>query len=150
MGKYYVDEVKYGLEGGGMACGPIGENVISSVKVTDCSKSFWLTNVEVTGIPSFYLSEDEIFDRLVDACEDDDFLEYLDQCFINSFEGIKLGEYGDIYKSIKQNEGNPAVSLIRYIILLTRCSMEEEDGIIALAKGKFVDELEILLFLFVE
>ena len=67
----------------------------------------------------------------------------MDQCFINSFEGIKLGENGDIYKSIKQNEGNPAVTLIRYIILLTRCSMEEEDGIIALAKGKFVDELEI-------
>ena len=143
MGKYFVDEVKCGFEDGGMACGPVDENIIAAVKVTDGSKSFWLTNVEVAGVPSFYLSEDAIFDRLADACEDDDSLEYLDQCFINSFEGIKVGEYGDIYKSIKQNEGNPAVSLIRYIILLTRCSMEEADGVKALAKGKFVDEIEI-------
>ena len=143
MGKYFVDEVKCGLEEGGMACGPMDVNVIASVKVTDGSKVFWLTNVEVTGIPNFYISEEDIFDRLVDVCEDDDFVEYLDQCVINSFEGIQLGEYGDIFESIKQNEGNPAVSLIRYIILLTRCSMEEEDGVKVLAKRKFVDELEI-------
>ncbi len=143
MGKYFVDEVKCGFEDGGMACGLVDENIIASVKVTDGSKSFWLTNVEVSGIPNFYISEEDIFDRLVDVSEDDDFVEYLDQCIINSFEGIQLGEYGDIYKSIKQNEGNSAVSLIRYMILLTRCSMEEEDGVKALAKGKFVDELEI-------
>ncbi len=46
-------------------------------------------------------------------------------------------------ESIKKNEGNPAVSLIRYIVLLTRCEMEEVDGLVALVKGKFIDEVEI-------
>ncbi|WP_027207189.1 hypothetical protein [Butyrivibrio fibrisolvens] len=143
MGKYYIDDVKCGLEKGGMACGPGFGTVVASVKVSVGSKTFWLTNAEVEGLPSFYMSDEDIYDRLINISADDDFIDYLDQCFIDSFEGIKLREYDEMMESIKKNEGNPAVSLIRYIVLLTRCEMEEVDGLVALVKGKFVDEVEI-------
>ncbi|WP_022757469.1 hypothetical protein [Butyrivibrio fibrisolvens] len=143
MGKYYIDDVKCGLEKGGMACGPGFGTVVASVKVSDGSKSFWLTNAEVEGLPGFYMSDEDIYDRLINISADDDFIDYLDHCFIDSFEGIKLREYDEMMESIKKNEGNPAVSLIRYIVLLTRCEMEEVDKVVALVKGKFVDEVEI-------
>ena len=73
----------------------------------------------------------------------DEFVEFMSERFIEKFEGITLGDYDTIFESIKENDGNPAVPLIRYIILLTRCSEDNVDEIIALAKGKFVDEIVI-------
>ncbi len=142
MGKYYVNEVKCGVGEGGVACGPGSGSVVTSVKITDGDKTFWLSNVEVTGIPNFYLTDEDIYEKLVND-DDEDFYEKLEGKFIKEFDGIALGEYDDIFASIKKNVGNPAASLIRYIILLTRCSMDEVEGIVALAKGKYVDDIEV-------
>lgn len=142
MGKYYVNEVKCGVIDGGMACGPGSGSVVVSVNVTEGDKSFWLSNTEVTGIPNFYLTDEDIYEKLVND-DDEDFYEKLEEKFIKEFDGIVLGEYDDIFASIRKNVGNPAVSLIRYIILLTRCSMDEVEDIVAMAKGKYVDDIEV-------
>lgn len=142
MGKYLVSEVKCGVSEGGVACGPGSGSVVVSVNVTEGDKSFWLSNAEVTGIPNFYLTDQDIYEKLVND-DDEDFYEKLEEKFIKEFDGIALGEYDDIFASIRKNVGNPAVSLIRYIILLTRCSMDEVEDIVAMAKGKYVDDIEV-------
>lgn len=141
MGKYFINEVKCGVSEGGMACGPVEGAVNVSVNVTDGDNTFWLTNSEFTGIPNFYITDEDVFDKFMDV--DDEFAEFFGDQFIEEFEGISLGEYDEIFESISDNKDNPAVALIRYIILLTRCSNEEVDDVIAMAKGKYVDELDI-------
>ena len=143
MGKYFIEDVKYGLGKGRMSCGPGTGEVIVSINVKEGDESFWISNVEVNGIPNFYISEKDIFDKLCNGSDEEDFFEYLEKRNIDSFEKISLGEYDEIRKSINQNVGNPAVSLIRYIILLTRCPLKSEEAVVAMAKGKYVDELEI-------
>lgn len=143
MGKYYINEVKCGLSEGGMACGPVSGNVVVSVNVKEGDKAFWISNIEVNGIPNFYVSEENIFDKLRNGDDDEDLSDFLERKSINTFEEISLGEYDDVIKSIKLNEDNPAASLIRYIILLTRCSMNSVDTVIAMAKGKYIDEIEL-------
>ena len=143
MGKFFVEDVKCGLGKGGMSCGPGTGKVIVSINVKEGDDSFWISNVEVNGIPNFYISEEDIFDKLCNGSDEEDFFEFLEKRNIDSFEKISLGEYDEIRKSINQNVGNPAVSLIRYIILLTRCPLESVEAVVAMAKGKYVDELEI-------
>lgn len=123
MGKYFVNEVKCGVSNGGMTCGPVEGTVNVSVNVTEGDKTYWVTNSEFTGIPSFYVTQEDIFDKIGDI-DDEEFTEYLSNKYIHEFKGISLGEYDEIFDSIKNNSGNPAVSLIRYIVLLTRCPMD--------------------------
>ena len=63
---------------------------------------------------------------------------------LDSFDGIELSEdYFDIFESIAETPDAPAVPLIRYMIALIRCSMEEVDGLIRMAVGRYADELEV-------
>ena len=79
--------------------------------------------------------------------QDDDerkIYEYLDEHCIGDLNGIVFGEgYRDIFESIEDDSQNPAVPLIKYIITLVRCDMEDTEGLLAMAKGKYADELDI-------
>ena len=141
MGRLLINDVKVGVSEGGIACGPVDGAVNVSVQIREDDRTYWLSNSEFEGIPNFYFSEDDIFDKL--QSPDDDAVEELNDAFIDEFEGIALGEYKEIFDSVKTNEENPAAALIKYIILLTRCSTEDVDEKVALAKGKYVDELDI-------
>ena len=143
MGKYFVNEVKYGISEGGVACGPVEGTINVSLNVKTDEKSFWITNSELTGIPNFYLTDDDIFDKLIKSDISDDFIEFINDKFIDNFEGISLGDYDNILSSIKENVENPAGALIRYIILLTRCPEENINDIISIAKGNFIDDIDI-------
>lgn len=145
MGKYYIKEVKYGVSDGGVACGPVGENVNVSVNIIEGNKSYWITNSEVTGIPNFYMTDIDIFDKLMNInSENEEFVEYMNEKFIDKFDGILLGEYEDIFESIAKSSDNSAAKLIRYIVLITRCKEDEVDNLIAMAKEKYVDEIDEL------
>lgn len=143
MGRYMVNDVKCGVADGGVACGPVSGAVNVSVNISDGEKNYWISSAEFEGIPNFYITDDDIFDGLMNPFENDEFIEFMNESFVDEFEGISLGEYQDIFESIKENSGNPAVALIRYMILLTRCSMEELDAFLNMAKGKYIDDLEI-------
>ncbi len=144
MKRYFIVDAKCGVTEGGMACGPVGGNVIVTVKYNDGDKTYWLSNAEVMGIPNFYLTDKDVFDDLMEEnFEDEVFTEYMQECFVGDFEDLFLGEYADVFSSIADDPENPAVPLVRYVVTLTRCSMDEVDGRIEMAKGKYADELDI-------
>ena len=65
---------------------------------------------------------------------------------IFEFEGIELDEsYSTPYACMYEDPENPANPLIRYLLALSLCRMEEVEGIIDLARGKYIDEVEIPL-----
>lgn len=143
MKRYFIEEAKCGITRGGMACGPVQGNVIAMIKYNDGKEIGWLNIAEVDGIPNWFLTEKDIFDILIEEKFDDDFTDYLEEHSISKFNGLNVGEYCDIFSSIKDAPDNPAVSLLRYAITLVRCSMEELEGLIDLGKGKYADELDI-------
>ena len=143
MGRFFIEYVKCGISEGGIACAPVDGSANASVKISDGDNSYWLSVFEIYGIPNFYVSEDDLFDMIMNSSDEEAIIETLNDNQIDEFEGISLGEYGDIVESIKLNEGSPAVALIKYVVLLTRCPTEEMEETVALAKGKFVDDLDI-------
>ncbi len=143
--KFFVEYVKCGVTDGGMACGPVEGMVNVTVKYTKDGVAKWLTNSEVTGVPNFYLTDEDIYDRLMDHnLADEEFATLLESSFIDEFEGIKLsGAYDEIEEAIDGTENISAAALLEYIIEVTRCSMEDLDNFIEAGRGKYADEIII-------
>ncbi len=145
MAKYLIEEAKCGVTDGGMACGPFPGTVVAAVKFRNGKKSKWLFLSEVDGIPCFTLTDKDIYDDLLkEDLENEEFMEYMNTHTIYELDGIELGcSYDELFESISENPENPGIPLIRYIIALTRCKMDELDPLIEMAKGKYADELDI-------
>ena len=142
MKRYYIEEAKCGLTSGGFACGPVPANVVVTVRFNDGTGTKWISAVECTGIPNYFLLDRDMHDELIE--EKDETIEYVQQYYICDLNGIALdSEYVETCNSIRNDPDNPAVPFVRYIIALLRCSMDEIDGLIEMAAGKYADELDI-------
>lgn len=115
--------------------GPGYSGVVSAVKFkADDNSPEWLSLVEVDGIPTFYLSDEDIFDDLLDEEED------IEEYETDDFYGLELGEYDDLmyelvygaadYDEIVRNE------VVRFVIAITRATEEDTEKLINEAKGK--------------
>lgn len=144
MKRYFIEEAKCGVTEGGIACGPVGGNVVASVKYNDGEETAWLTLVEVTGFVNVFLTEKEVYTEAIAEPDDEEFYAYMNEHAIHDFNGIEFDEaYGTSYSSMSEDPENPANPLIRYLFVLARCTMEELDGLIELAEGRYADELDI-------
>lgn len=146
MKRYFIENVRCDITDGGMACGPVGGSVVVTAKIKDDGEPKWFSIVEAMGFPNAYVTEKDIFEDLVEEDFDNkEFTAYCQEHFVDDFNGIKVGsDYSDIFGSIAENSENPAVPLIRYMIAVLRCPMEEVDDLIKMAEGKYADELENL------
>ncbi len=149
MSRYYIEQVKCEFDNGGIACGSVGGAVCTSVKFRkDNESSLWLELDEIDGMPQFYLSDEDQLDLHLNIDpEDDDAVSAMNANYIEEFEGINLSDdYDDLYDQFaNEQKDNPATDFLRYIILVTRCSTDELEGLINMATGKYIDELEIPL-----
>lgn len=145
MKRYLIETAKCDVTEGGMACGPIPGNVVATVQFKEDQKSQWLSLVEVMGIPNVYLTDQDIFDKLLaEDPDDDEFIEYANQHQIWDFNGIEFAEdYNATLSSFEEKPDNPAIPLIRYLLSLVRCDWDDMGDIIKTASGKYADELSI-------
>lgn len=143
--RYFIECVKCGISEGGMACGHVEDTINTTVRFTKDGVTRWLTNSEITGTPNFYLTEEDIFEKLVSQDFDDEvFAEMMERCFIDEFEGINLkDDYVELEDELADKSEFPAADLITYIIDVTRCSMEELDAFIAAGTNKYADEIVV-------
>ena len=146
MKRFIIEDAKCGItEGGISGCGPTPGNVVVTVQFRDEGKTQWLSLVEVDGIPNVFLCEKDVHDELIKEDLDDEiFTNYLNDHAIEEFNGIELSEdYFDTFNCIVEDPDNPAIPLIKYLISLVRCEMDDVEGLISMARGKYVDELTI-------
>ena len=145
MKRYFIESAKCGVTKGGFGCGPIPGNVIATVQFNDGETTQWLTLAEVQGIPNFVLADKDIHEAMLkEDFDDDEYVDYMQDHFIGEFEGIEFGEdYATTFECIASDPENPAAPLIRYLITLTRCGMDEVEELIQLASGKYTDEIDI-------
>ena len=110
----------------------------------------WLTLVDDNGTPKFYSSQEDIF-ALRKKGEVRSWLEKIEVYRTNEFEGLKLGEYNDVFfsmyndfVSIYTDNENPVVKLIRYMIdLIFAKDGEEITDLMHLPMGKSIDEVDV-------
>ena len=90
----------------------------ATAKFTKDGVTKWLTNSETTGIPNFYLTDEDIYDSFMEQdFANDDFMAMLEASSIDTFEDIKLsGDYDEIEASWLHR-----FLCIRIWRLLTRC-----------------------------
>ncbi len=146
MRRFFVEQVKCNNEDRGVACGPVGGPICTSVKFKKNDEpSRWIELDEVDGMPIFYLSDEDMFDIHISMDISDDEIEAMEETHIKEFEGISLStDYSDYYEQFSNDqETNPATKLLRYIILINKSSSEELENLIGLATGKFIDEVDI-------
>ena len=60
---------------------------------------------------------------------------------VEDFRGIPTDNYIDMLDHIDRTPDEPAGMLMRYIVALTRCSMDDLDTVIEMGSGKDVDEI---------
>ena len=74
----------------------------------------------------------------------EEFTKLLNDRTISELDGINLGENcGEIIENVYENPENPAAPLLKYLVTLTRCSMEDVEELIKMATDKYTDEFEI-------
>ena len=145
MKRYFIEDAKCKIGEGGIACGPVDPMIGATVKFRECKKEHWLTVIEYNGFPNYHLTAEDSLDRLVDLdVEDENEMNFAEKSKIETFNGIALSEeYSDTFDSISEDPENPAIPLIRYLIALVSCGTDEEQGLIEMAKGKYIDEVEV-------
>ncbi len=139
---YLIEEIKCGITDGGFGCGPISGNVVTTIKYKDGNKSSYLSLIEISGIPEFHLSDNDIYDDLIKEEFTDEYQELLDNTYINEFNGIELGEYSELFNSLS-NAKELDAKLIRLIILITRCELSYLDNLINQYKHTYLSYLVI-------
>ena len=142
--RHYVIETKcstYG--GGGLPCGFYPSSVLAMVRYKDeDGKEGYLYCDEFDGIPSFYTSEGDYFDALIQEESEGDIREEK-LSLISAFEGIELGEYEHIFNRINQNRDSKSANLFRYLILLVRCNWENLENYRTLGTNKWIEDIVV-------
>lgn len=142
MKRYFIETAKVDIV---EDCGIVPGSVVVTVQFKEGSTTQWLGLVEVEGIPNVYLTDKDIHEAQVAVDFDDkERTSYIAEHYINEFDGIAFDEdYSTTFESIADDPENPAAPLIRYLIALVRCDMDEVDDLIQMASGKYADELDI-------
>ena len=144
MKRYFIETAKYDIVEDDIACVSTLRTVVATVQFKEGSKTQWLSLVEVDGIPNVYLTDKDIHEaQVAEDLHDEEFIEYAAAHYITEFNGIAFdADYSTTFENIADDPENPAAPLIRYLIALVRCDMDEVDDLIQMASGKYADELD--------
>ena len=97
MKDYMISEIKYGEIGGGVACGPIGGYPIAEAKfIAKDGETFYISYVNVDGIPQFYKTDISTLDKQIELFDDVDKNEEFWDELNTHYMGI--GGFSDVYR----------------------------------------------------
>jgi hypothetical protein len=137
MSRYFVEKINFGLTDSGLP----PANVVVSIRYRkDDGQSQWLSNAECGGFCTIYQNDFDPFELLISGDVDDPRWAI---GMTDSFEGIEFNDYEDMFDYFMENKTNPAIPLLRLLIAVTRCGIDETEKIISSAEGKFVDEIKV-------
>ncbi len=122
---YFIKNVKYGITGG-----LFDETVIASVELQVNEENKFLSIVDLNGIFEFYLSDNDIYDNLINEEYED-----LEDNIISEYNGISLDSLDDI---IENNDDS--LLLIKYALLVLRLDEEETNVLINKTTNKYLTQ----------
>lgn len=134
MKRFFIEEIKRDAA----ETGPV-----VSIKFKEDDKTQWIHLAEEEEEANVFTSEDDIHEKLLADELEEGFLDYLNENDTGNVNGLTFGEYGHLFDQIYEEAENEAVPLIRLLVTITRSEAEDAEKLIALATGKYVDEIEI-------
>ena len=140
MKRYKVQDVKLRMDKG---YGPFPGVVVVSIEYDDGTGSKWISGAECDGCIDFHLSDRDISEILVSTDMKDGNSEVFESTHIDEFDGFGLGNYDDVFDNIDENPDHPAVPLIKYLMLLVVCPMDDYEGYAKMGIGRFIDEVDV-------
>ena len=92
MKRFFIEDAKCGVTDGGMACGPVPGDVVAAVKYRTEKETKWLYMIEIGSdtIPCFFLSDKDVFEKLIENEDGDEFNDYMKKCALSEFNGLEL------------------------------------------------------------
>ena len=133
MKRFFIEEARYGVGDGGIACGPVDAPIVGEVKIVVDGKRIFYTLAEACGLPNFYISDESYFEKFLDMDLDEDEIETINEYFV---------ETGDYYE-IEDNKDEEWFDIYRYLIYVVRADYDACDRFIKETKGKYLDEIMI-------
>lgn len=141
--RYYIEQVKYGIT---KDMGYGGEEKNISIKYICDREPFWLTLNEWQGIPTFYVTQINIFEKLMNHVMYDEvcFRKYLEDSKIDEFDGIDIGNYEIIINSMKWRPETSSIDLLDYIIDFST-HMDDADEYVRAAVNRYADQINDII-----
>ncbi len=92
------------------------------------------------------VTDEDIYDTLITDDFSDEFVDFVNDHTVNEFDGIEIDDgYYTTYDCIRENPDNPAGPVMKLLIALVRCDMDETEALIEASMGKYADEIDIPL-----
>lgn len=133
MKRYLIEEAKYGVGNGGIACGPVDAPIVGEVKIRVEGETIFYTLAEACGLPNFYISDESYFKKLLDMDVDEEEIEKINEHFVAT---------GD-YDEIEENREKEWYEIYRYLVYVVRSDYDACDQFIEETQGKYLDEITI-------
>ncbi len=130
-----VKEVEQAYEGYVNWC----DDVVASVEFEISGNIFFLSIYQKDNMPGFYLSQEDIFDRLLYVRQFPELMRYR----ILYFAGFKVDWYENIYPAINRFEDSQYAKLIRLICYIAREGNKDVEDLIKFNKKKYLDQIDI-------
>ena len=140
MKRYKIQDVRLGINKG---YGPLPGAVAVSIEYDDGAGTKWISGSECMGCIDFHLSDRDISGILVARDQTDEDLEVIESTHVDEFDGFQLGNYDEVLDNIEENPDHPAVPLVKYLMLLVVCSMDDYEGYVKIGTGRFIDEVDV-------
>jgi hypothetical protein len=121
---YFIKNIKYDISGG-----LFNSIVVTSLEYEKNNESKFLSVVDIEGMFEFHLSDEDIFEILLEDTEN----EKVEKTYIDSFNGIDLSELQELTDKFDDDS-----MLIKYIIMVLRLEVDEADDLIKKTKNKYL------------
>ncbi len=137
-----IEDIKVGISDAGMACGPVGGNVIAEVQLrdTDYDEIRFHSMAEVDGTLYFYESDQSLFDIL--CCDDwtDEMLETVEDNEVSDYM-----DYEEFFDDLEENEkcDGEHEDIWRLLVYLVRASNDDTEKAIKEYVGKPLNSIDI-------
>ena len=115
------------------------DDVVASIEFDVNGSSFFLSIYQKDNMPGFYLSEEDIFNRLLHVRQFPELMKYR----ILYFAGFKVDWYENIYPAIYRLIDTQYAKLLRLICYMARENIKDVEEMIKHNKKKFLDDIEI-------
>ena len=153
--KWFIEDIKCDVSENGKHAGIVPGSVISSIKYKTNDESKWIHCMDFQGL-SFFQSDIDFHDILLKDYISEKEIEETEKYLIGDFNNIDFKKFYDIQfkeelddaivladlNELCECESN-TLRLAYYMIILTKCSLENTDICIKEGLNKYVDEIDL-------
>ena len=133
--KVKVQEIEQAYEGYVNWC----DDVVATINFEIGDKAYWLSVYQKDNMPGFYLSQEDIFDRLLHVRQNPELMRYR----ILFYAGFKLDWYENIYPAIYRLIDSNEAKVIRLICYMARERLSDVQDLIRHIEGKYLNDIYI-------